>query len=332
MNNIKIEETQHQFIADGFLRPSSFIRRFSNGKDRFYYSTDNDEITLYASATTLIKDGYAEDKMALEGWRNKLRLEGKNPTTELEYLALRGTIMHILVGELIQGHEVDLKNLSEYLSKVAPEILMEPLFADVISNEKTWLVKALLAFVQFAKDYNVKPLAIELILKSDKYQVASPIDLIVEMDVEEKGEFGEVYKTGPRKGEPKETKRIVRKLAIVDLKSSQNGFYDSHYFQLQLYKRILEENYPELKVEALFNWSPKDFVKAPTYNLKDQLKENDKLECLCELVFEQGKVKHLQKRPKVSFHLDTLSLNSNIDDALESVDVVDYLKKHHSKK
>ena len=332
MSNIKIEETQYQFIADGFARPSSFIRRFSNGKDRFYYSTDDNEVKLYASATTLIRDGYAEDKSTLEGWRNKLRLEGKNPTTELEYLALRGTIMHILVGELIQGREVDLKNLSEFISKVAPEVLMEPLFAEVISNEKEWLVKAVLAFTQFAKDYNVKPLAIELILKSDKYMVASPIDLIVEIDVEEKGYFGETYKSGPKKGEPKETKEVRRKLAIVDLKSSQNGFYDSHYFQLQLYKRILEENYPDLKVEALFNWSPKDFIKTPSYNLKNQTDEDGRLGDLCELVFEQGKVKHLQKKPKVKSYPDTISITSDVSDVFESVDVVDYLVKHHSKK
>ena len=81
MNNITIEEKQFDFLSPELSRPIAFIRRFQQGNNRFYYTVEEDgNINLYSSATTLIKDGYAEDGYALEAWRNRLRAEGKSPT------------------------------------------------------------------------------------------------------------------------------------------------------------------------------------------------------------------------------------------------------------
>jgi hypothetical protein len=121
-------------------------------------------------------------------------------------------------------------------------------------------------------DTNCKPLAIELCLwHPDGY--AGAIDIVCELDVEEKGFFGETYASGVNKGQPKESKRTVRVRAIVDIKSGRKGFYESSEIQLHAYKAMMAYHFPEeeMIISKLFNWSPKDFRGAvPSYNLKDQ--------------------------------------------------------------
>lgn len=331
MNDILIEEGQYEFLSPTLPRPSSFIRRFSQGFNRFYYTLDPDgTVTLYSSATTLIKDGYAEDTLALESWRNKLRAEGKNPETELNYAALRGTIMHILIADYIQGIEINMSNFYEHFTKHHPESVNNE-FLQVITKDSDWLRKAILAFGQFVVEYNVRPLALELIMKSDHYQVASPVDMLCEMDIDEEGLWGEPLKSGHNKGQPKMIKRKKTIVAIVDFKSSQNGFFDKHYFQLQLYKRIVAENYPDLNVEGLYNWSPKDWRGAvPTYNLKEQ--SDGKLNDLCETVFEQGRIKHKWKTPTVTVFKDFVSIESyQTGPLIENIPLKDYLENLHKK-
>ena len=334
MNNITIEEKQFDFLSPELTRPVAFIRRFQQGGNRFYYTVEEDgNINLYSSATTLIKDGYAEDGYALEAWRNRLRAEGKSPEYELTYSATRGTLMHFLLGEYLQGKIIDLGSVNNHILEFAPELTTLSYYSEVINKDSLWLVKSILAFAQFVKDYNVKPLALELIMKSEKYKVASPIDLVCTMDIEEKGFFGEVYKTdskatGAKKGDPKESKRIRTIFAIVDFKSTQSGFFDKHYFQLQLYKRILKENYPDLDIEGLYNWSPKDWISTPTYNLKEQ--SDGKLNDLCEVVFEQGRIKHTWKSPSVDIYDSQIHISSfNFSKNYKKVLLIDYLKEIH---
>lgn len=328
---IKIEDTQYEFITSGFVRPVAPIRRFSQGSNRFYYKVREDgEIDLYSSGTTLIKDGYAESEQFLEEWRNKLKAAGKDPKYELNYLAMRGTLMHILASDYIQERQIKLANLHQHFLENHPETTTEYLYNDVISKDSLWLQKAVMSFAQFVKEYNVKPLAIELMLASDEYQVASPVDMICSMDYTEEGYFGEVYKTtskttGVQKGDPKKTKRTRHVMAIVDFKSSQ-AFYDKHFLQLQLYKRMVKENYPDIEITAIYNWSPKEWTgTTPTFNLKEQT--SGKLEELCEAVFLQGKIKHNWKTPTVSIVPESIVFGQEVE--FKKVPLKEYLKELH---
>jgi hypothetical protein len=151
------------------------------------------------------------------------------------------------------------------------------------------------------------------------------------MTIEEKGFFGEVYKAGEKKGMPKESKQEKVVTAIVDFKSSENGFFDKHFFQLQLNKRIFEENYPDRSIDRLFNWSPKAWISEPTFNLKDQT--DGPLIDLCDCVFEQGRIKHLKKVPVVRSYISTIKINSDSDESLFSkTTLVEYLTQIHGGK
>lgn len=329
INEIKIEETQYEFITEGFIRPVAPVRRFSQGHNRFYYRVEEDgEITLFSSGTTLIKDGYAESEIFLEEWRNKLKADGKDPIYELMYLAMRGTLLHILAGDFIQQREIALGDLNTYFTANHPDVTSQPYYMEVVRRDSLWLQKGILAFAQFVKEYNVKPLAIELILTSDKYGVASPVDLICTMDIEEKGFFGEVYKSGVNKGEPKETKQERTITAIVDFKSSK-AFYDKHSLQLKLYKQMVSECYPDVKIEGLYNWSPKDWTgTTPSYNLKEQ--SGGKLEEIADVVFEQGAIKHRWKNPTVNMVPTTLAFGQDFE--FIQVPLKQFLKERHGEK
>jgi hypothetical protein len=115
-----------------------------------------------------------------------------------------------------------------------------------------WLPKIrkdVLAFAQFVRDYNVKPLAIEIGLVHPDYHYAGCIDLPCIMT------------------DPKTGKQFT---AIVDFKSGRKGFYEEHELQLHLYREMWNVNYPETPVARVFNFAPKDWRTKPTYNLKDQ--------------------------------------------------------------
>ena len=125
------------------------------------------------------------------------------------------------------------------------ENLPEKFYADSLSKIR----KDVLAFAQFVRDYNVKPLAIEIGLVSPVYHFAGCVDMPCVMT------------------DPKTGKAFT---AIVDFKSGRKGFYEEHELQLHLYRMMWEDNFPEVKIDRLYNFSPKDWRTKPTYNLKDQ--------------------------------------------------------------
>jgi hypothetical protein len=195
-----------------------------------------------------------------------------------------GTLMHTIFAHVLINGSIDLQFVDSLVHEYAQR-------ENRVVNIWQWtedIKQDVIAFAQWVADYDVKPLAIEISLCSHKMKVAGTADLPCLMTIPTKGFWGEDYKSGARKGEPKETVKDVRTLAIVDFKSGRKSYGGdlAAAAQLRLYKALWVENFgmpePEgdyqnavmhqVEAEAirLFNWSPKDWRTNPGYHLAEQ--------------------------------------------------------------
>ena len=166
--------------------------------------------------------------------------QGKEQAIEKrDTAAAYGSLMHGQFERLIVNREYDFDAVGE----VVAEYLMRENLPEKLFQEWCYeLRKDVLAFAQFVKDWNVKPYAIEIGLVHPTQHYAGCIDMPCQL-------------TNPKTGEVFD--------AIVDFKSGRKGFYEAHELQWN-------ENYPDKPIERVFNFSPKDWRKEPTYNFKEQ--------------------------------------------------------------
>ena len=276
-----VEEIKAEFFdADALQVQPEPVYRLDSSGHRYYYTFDEDnEPIFYVSVTTLIKQTLPTAPQLIKWIADMGYDESQRYAAER---ANYGTFMHAQIAELIINRTY---NLGMVKSKLRDYIENEQLPSDFI-NYADDIKKDLLAFAQFMKDTELKPLAIEIVLTNPEDGYAGAIDLVAEITIEEKGFFGETYKTGANAGMPKETKRKNRIRAIIDFKSGRKGFFPEHEVQLHAYMKMWNMNFVAYPVERVFNWSPKDWRgTTPTYNFKDQTesKNAQKLPYLIEL-------------------------------------------------
>lgn len=241
-----VEEIRAVFFnSDALKEPPYRVFQLNSDGYRYYYRYNEfGEPEFYPSVTTLLKQ-VMPTPPALLDW---IAANGKEGSTEKRDIAAAyGTFMHAQFETLLINRRYDFDNvpsvLSEYMER---ESVPESLFSQ-------WVVKIrkdVLAFAQFVKDYNIKPLAVEIGLVHPQFHYAGCLDLPCVMT------------------DPKTGKTFT---AIVDFKSGRKGFYEEHELQLHLYREMWNVNFENVPIERVFNFSPKDWRGAkPTYNLKDQ--------------------------------------------------------------
>ena len=276
-----VEQIQAEFFNEDALQeqPEPVYRLDSSGH-RYYYTFDEDgEPRFFVSVTTLIKQTLPTSPQLIK-WIADMGYEESQ-----RYAADRaayGTFMHAQIAELIINRSYDLDNLKERLKFY---IESEKLPSDFIGYADDFK-KDILAFAKFMKDFKLKPLAIELVLTNPEDGYAGAIDLAAEITIEEKGFFGEVYKTGANAGKPKESKKERTIRAIIDFKSGRKGFFPEHEVHLHAYMKMWNMHFEAYPIEKVFNWSPKDWRgTTPSYNFKDQTDSKNamKLPYLVEL-------------------------------------------------
>lgn len=276
-----VEQVQAEYFNEDALQeqPEPVYRLDSSGH-RYYYTFDeNNEPRFYVSVTTLIKQTMPTSP-ALVKWIADMGYEESQRFAAER--ASYGTFMHAQISELIINRSYNLNGLKNRLKLY---IESEQLPADFI-NYADDFKKDILAFAQFIKDTKLKPLAIELVLTNPIDGYAGAIDLCAEITIEEKGFFGETYKTGANAGKPKESKRERRVRAIIDFKSGRKGFFPDYEIQLHAYMTMWNMHFERYPVEKVYNWAPRDWRGTiPTYHFKDQTesKNAQKLPYLVEL-------------------------------------------------
>lgn len=217
---------------------------------------------LYTSLTTAINTCAPMERGLLE-WYCKLGM------VEAErYLKMSqhyGTMMHKLIGEWLINNHIDFSTFQDKIDEYVGE---HNCWQPEVSGWDRKLRFDVASFIYFTKERDIKPLGIEYVLLSDK-GFGTLIDLVCMMDISEEGFFGEVYKSGDNKGQPKQTKRRKRIRAGINFKSGRHAFYRTNGIQIECEKQLWEENFPDMPLDACFNWSPKEWDVNPGYNLKD---------------------------------------------------------------
>ena len=268
-----MEALTQQAIAEFFDKDAirvapETLYRADTGSDRFYYTVDEKgEPFFYPSVTTMV-GAYLPTSPHLMKW---MREKGAEAEVIKHERAAYGTLMHIMIKDFLLFDEINMDaNIAD-------------LYADFFEDGKyikyrtqcrdEWnhqLKKDLLSFATFAKEYHVKPLAIEIPLSNKSVCAAGTLDLPCIMKVPVSGAYGAKLKSGPNKGKRKviKTKRSMR--CLVDFKSGRSGFYESHEVQLLLYRELWNKQFPDLKIKRIFNWSPAEWRTTPKYKLKDQ--------------------------------------------------------------
>jgi hypothetical protein len=268
------------FNEDALQEQHETVYRLDSSGHRYYYTFDEDgEPRFYVSVTTLIKQTLPTSPSLVKWIADMGYEESQRYAMERAHY---GTFMHSQIAELLIARSYNLDTIRDRLKLF---IESEQLPSDFMGYADD-IKKDILAFAQFMKDTDLKPLAIELVLTNPEDGYAGAIDLAAELTIEEKGFFGEVYKTGVNAGKPKETKRQRRIRAIIDFKSGRKGFFPEYEIQLHAYMKMWNMHFEAHPIDRVFNWSPKEWRgMTPTYNFKDQTdsKNAKKLPFLVEL-------------------------------------------------
>lgn len=273
---LTIEEAKAlYFNSEAILtEPEPVYRVKSNGDYRFYFTFDREIFRpeFFISISSFIDKSMPTPPHLIK-WIAEMGWE-KAEAYKLERAGY-GTLIHIMFAEFIIQRHFDFDTLDgRVLSYV-----IEKSF-DI--NYRRWadeLKKDITAFAQFCLDYEVAPLAIEIMLVSREMGVGGILDLVCLMNAEKYTE-----KT------PKAQRRRVR--AIIDFKGSKSGFYESNEVQLFACKQLWHENFPEYPIDIVANWAGKNWLKAPTYTFENHTGKPS--EQLIQYLIEIGKVRQFE--------------------------------------
>lgn len=295
-----IEEMTAMFFDGALIEPPYKVWQLNSKGHRYYYKfDDNGTPEFYPSVTTILAQTMPKSDFLIKWIADKGIDEAERYKAER---AAYGTFMHAQFEELIINRTYDLDKLK---TKLKEYIENNRLPADFIYYADD-LKKDVLAFAQFVIDYDVKPLAVEIALVHPVYQFAGMIDLPCTM-LSNPGADNHIN-------------------AIIDFKSGRKGFYEEAEIQLHMYKLLWNENFPDLPIERVFNFSPKDWRKKPSYNLKDQSESPNakKIPYLLELAaIEDAKIDNTFTAITGEISLDK---NSDLDGNYTSLTLAELIK------
>lgn len=244
MQGLTVEEMHALFLEDALIEPSYKVYQLNSKGHRYYYRINEDGTPeFFPSVTTIISQTTPTAPHLIKWIAEKGYDEAEAYKQER---ANYGTFMHAIFEELIINRTYDLDGLKDELLAYIERHRLPVDFVYYADELK----KDILAFAQFVRDYDVRPIAVEIALVHPTYRYAGMIDLPCTM-----------------KKSPKSDERVT---AIVDFKSGKKGFFEDYEIQLHLYRIMWNENFPEVPIDRVYNFAPKDWRKSPTYNLKDQ--------------------------------------------------------------
>ena len=269
-----------------------FVRLTLDGNRFYVRKMDDGTAKIYASVTTMIRDG--------------LYLTGRDMVLNRSFI-----VKTVQEGKL----KISKKNLDKFFGSI---------------DDLDDMIVRVMKFAKFCSEYKVKPMMIERILSLEDYLVATPIDAMVKMTFKykEEGYFGAVYQraTGQfKKGDPKKEVREVEKEEIVILDFKSGDIRNEHAFQLEAERRMVKNWYG---IDArIMNFSPKS-TNSKGYTLKEWSDKNAAME-KADCVFQQGMLNHIRKDKRFKVRKGVLNINKpyNEEDHIVVYDIAEEMSK-----
>ena len=314
------------FNSDALRLPNYKVGRINYGLGRSYVKLGENGVSerVYASLTTAIGSCEPTGHQLLEWYAGLGMEEAKRKTYEAQNY---GTFMHeqiyLFLKEMSYDFETIIERIEEYCSR-----------NNYTGSTSDWEIKIkndLTSFIQFFIDFDVKPLGIEFVALSDDYGFGTAIDIVANITVKVDGlDYDNPYKSGPRKGEPREVKEDKEIRAIINLKSGRKGFYRSNEIQSQCELLLWNENFPDIPVERCYNWSPKEWRGWPTYNFTDQTGKTSEEEI--RAIMTLANIRHTSKIEDKKFVsvFGTFSVAGSLKDVVRVESADEVLKKKYS--
>lgn len=257
-------------------------------------------------------------------WYCKLGIAEAKRQTKIAQMY--GTLMHLEIGKFLIEKVYDF----DTTQSVTEQYLSDHNYWEPECKE--WALKLkydMASFIQFSIDYDLEPLGIEYVLLSEK-GFGTLIDLVCNLTVEEQGHWGEVYKTGDKKGEAKLTKKAIRKRAIINFKSGRKGFYRSNGIQIECERQLWEENFPDLPLDMALNWAPNEWRDTPGYHIKDWV--GDICQDEVDAVLALARVRYANKAERKEYlHITgVVSSGESLAVALQRENIEDFCSRKFS--
>lgn len=269
------------------INPKYNIYRSRIDRDRFYFAIINNELVKLPSATTILSATLPmEDWLVrwISRWGYEKAMEKRNEAAHY------GTLFSIIVSDFLRRGEIDLGTIEARINNFR-------LTNNINLSTEFWeqrLKEDLYSLYCFIEDYRFEPLAVELPLISVNYKFAGTLDTIGYIQIGS-GVNGKILK---------KDKELRKVLCIIDWKTGRHGFYRSHEAQLQMYRLLVEENFPELVANhelKLYNWAPKEWFDEddPKYSIKDQTESKEALRILNYIAIYQVDEKEKNNKIKI---------------------------------
>jgi RNAse (barnase) inhibitor barstar len=277
-----MEIAESVFVSNNLFTTERLFRDFHNGS-RYYF---NEKISPCIGITSLIAKTIVQP-FFLNVWRESIGAEKANQI--MNDRANYGTVYHHFSAKLlIQKHNNS--NIDFDFDKIIKEIKIKFPFVFEELNQKDKnnfleeLKSDLIAKLFFIIDYDLTPILIEAPLFYQKYQIACTVDFFGYATFEKKDFWGETYKSGENKGQPKKTTQKIKELCLIDDKTMQKKGIENdneasnktiglaQKLQLNLQKYILQKSFIDFENSnpiTLYNVIPKEWRTNPTMQISE---------------------------------------------------------------
>lgn len=243
-----VELKANFFDENYIIEPSKHNYRIDKGNKRFYVRVLDNGKFLVAPSFSEIKRTVTGVSVGLANWMKKLSKQESE--FEATYSAAYGSFLHDVFADILRNKpftlDLDLifADYKDYCD--AHKINFDEAMR-WYEQKRRKIQDDLIGFVCWKREYNAIPVAIEYPLMSKKGLHAGQLDIVCWLTITEKIKKEEV------------TRKV---LALVDVKSGFGpDFYEENELQLKAYSDLWNEEFPNLKIEKIYNYGCNNFMR-----------------------------------------------------------------------